>query len=107
MRSFTNLLKNKSFYYINRFHNTKLNKLIKNELPKDEENLDLLLKEMNRGETSSNISFNQKDDIIHISSEKFEKIKLGECIKFNNKHFAQCVAIKENLVTLMLMDRLK
>jgi hypothetical protein len=114
MKNIANLLKNKNLYQTSRYLFTsggKINKFkLTNELPKEEENLEILLRDMNIDSNRSgvlNSMMNQKDDIVHISKDAIGSAKLGQYMIFNNKHIAQCVSIKDNLVTLMLLNRVK
>jgi hypothetical protein len=85
-----------------------LNKFVKidKNLPTEEENLDLLLNEMRseKIETASNLNYIQKGGVVFLSSDLVNKIKLGEFLKINKNIFAQCVSIKENLITLFIIN---
>jgi hypothetical protein len=101
------LLKTKYLHWSSRYLSTRIK--LNGGFPKEEENLDILLREMNNAmkPNSLNGMINQKDDIVHINANAYSTARLGEYIIFNNKYVAQCVAIKENLITLMLLDRIK
>jgi hypothetical protein len=80
------------------------------EHPSEEENLTNLIKDLRSFKDSNHIEkpkIIQKDDIIFISNldEQFKSLKLGEIIQINNKSLAQCISLKENLVTCILLNR--
>jgi hypothetical protein len=97
-------------------HNINLNKsfAIKNNIEtkindkflREDENLSSLLDHLQIG-PKTNYTFLQKDEALFINSQNtlLENIKLGDLISINDKYIAQCHAIKENLVTFVLIDK--
>jgi hypothetical protein len=106
MLRISNILK---YSKINKFAFTTMVKnskiLIRNELPTEEESLDILLKEMRKTDSKQIIS-KQKDDIIFISGEE-QNYQSGQFYMLNDKYLSQCVSIKENLMTFLLLERIK
>jgi len=99
------------------FTNMKSN-LNKGKFPKEEENIANLIKEMmtQKSENQSTVSnlenyIIQKDDIVFISNFSKDKIlsnvKLGQFLVFNEIFIAQCIAIKENLLIFIQLNKNK
>jgi hypothetical protein len=109
-------------------NSTNTNKIkISNNFPTDEENLGNLIKELDgrlinnnkipKNETKEEMdNYNtltnyvvQKDDIINISNFQDEpilaNIKMGQFIIINNSICAQCISIKNNLLTFLLANK--
>jgi hypothetical protein len=83
---------------------------ISNNVPNEEENMAALLNEMKVAEQSKIINYIiQKNDILFISNldENLQKIKLGSFIEINNEFNAQCLSIKENVASFLLLNRHK
>ena len=85
------------------------------KFPTEEENLSNLLKEMNQDKndiTNKNlnnvINYIQKGNILFISdfneNSKINKLKLGQFILINKKIQAQCVSIREKMVTFLMIN---
>ncbi len=106
---YSKMLRILKFSKINKFAFTKTIRnskmIMKNELPTEEESIDILLKEMNKNDSKQIIS-KQKDDVVFISGEQNNYIS-GQFYMINNKHLSQCVSIKENLITFLLLERIK
>jgi hypothetical protein len=116
MKKIASLFKNKSLNWTNKFlfsnNITKQKPKLQAELPKDEENLDILLKEMNKNNiTTENLNnlITQKDDILFVSNDidTLRHSKLGQFFLINNKYLTQCVSVKEKLTTMLLFDKVK
>jgi hypothetical protein len=106
MLRISNILKNSKmskYAFTTIFRNSKL--LLKNELPTEEESIDILMKEMNKTDSNQIIS-KQKDDILFISGENIN-YNAGQFYTLNQKYLSQCVSIKENLITFLLLERIK
>jgi hypothetical protein len=100
---FRNFIPCLKFTFVSNIKNIK----IRNELPLEEENLDTLLKEMNKI-NSNNIISKQKDNIVFVSGySDIKEIFNGGYFIINNRHLSQCVSIKENLITFLLFDKVK
>jgi hypothetical protein len=101
--------KNFKYSKINKFTFTTIVKnskiLMRNELPTEEETIDILLKEMNKTDSKQIIS-KQKDDIIFVSGEE-QNYRTGQFYMLNDRHLSQCVSIKENLMTFLLLERIR
>jgi hypothetical protein len=101
------------FHFIEDPTKPKFSKNLNNlALPSEEENLTNLLKDLRSSKDNSQIEkpkILQKDDIIFISNldDSFSEIKVGQIIQINNKSIAQCISIKDNLVTCILLNKEK
>ena len=77
-------------------------------IPTEEENMANLLNEMKSIETSQNHNvLIQKNDILFFSNldDNFKKFKLGQFIIINETLHAQCISIKDNLATFLLVNQ--
>jgi hypothetical protein len=99
------------------FTNIKAN-LNKEKFPNEEENIANLINEFmsQKSENQSMISnlenyVIQKDDVVFISNFSKDKIlsniKLGQFLVFNEIFLAQCIAIKENLLIFIQLNKNK
>lgn len=99
------------------FTNVKISNKI-DKFANDEENIANLINEMTntKNNSESNLSnyknyLIQKDDVIFISNYSHNNIlsdiKLGQFLVFDKKYHAQCIAIKENLLIFILLNRQK
>lgn len=99
--------------FINPFTKDEKNKpnfvKISNNMPNEEENLAALLNEMKVAEQSKIKNYIiQKNDILFISNlDENLNIKLGSFIEINDEFNAQCLSIKENVASFLLLNRHK
>ena len=100
---FRNLIPHFKFNFVTNIKNIK----IRNELPLEEENLDVLLKEMNNINLN-NLIFKQKENVIFVSGHiDLKNIIYGDYYLINKIHLSQCVSIKENLITFILFEKIR
>jgi hypothetical protein len=102
---------NKSYSIKNINKNNTIHKIetnLNSKFLRDDENISSLLQEM-EGTTSDFYSFKQKDEVLLIQtgSKDIKGIAQGDFIQINNKYHAQCISIKENLLSFILLEKYK
>jgi hypothetical protein len=83
-----------------------------NGFPSEEESLASLINELaERREVSEVINVFQRDEIVFVSNfkqnELLSSIGLGQFVRLNRVVNAQCVGVKENLITFMVNKRVQ
>jgi hypothetical protein len=89
---------------------TKVSSGQNSNIPLEEENLANLLNEMTLQKSTDNQNLIvQKNEILFIAKpdEMMKKVKLGQFIKLNETCLAQCISIKDSLLTFLALNKQK
>jgi len=102
---------NTNIHYKNKFVKNSAGLNIEKTFPTEEEHFTTLLNEMRNSETLINtnisdvINFTQKGSILFISETNILKnISLGQFIEIKKSILAQCVSIRTNITTFLIVN---